>query len=38
MERFFDLTTASDQLQKLEREYHHLQDHPGDMDTTFIPG
>jgi hypothetical protein len=35
MGEFFDLATASDQLKKLEREYRHLQDHPGDVDTAL---
>jgi hypothetical protein len=35
MGEFFDLTTASDQLKKLEREYRHLQEHPGNVDTAL---
>jgi hypothetical protein len=33
--QFFDLETPKDLLQKLEREYAHLQDGPGDVDTAL---
>jgi len=35
MAEFFDLETSKDHLQKLEREYAHLQEDPGDVDTAL---